>query len=177
MVRLSTHICVTRPQWVKNLFLWVVLICDKLSASAWWLQMSWPQTGARPSTADYWILGTKHLCHARLPYWVKANGCEKFYPSMCFKLFPVSQNMVASSKHFSRYWLLVWWNHRSSVNSPHKGQRRGALMFSLISAWINGWVNNHKAGDLRHHCTHYDVTVLDYACCFVICSFNPSMDK
>ena len=32
--------------------------------------------------------------------------------------------------------------HRSSVNSPHKVQWREALMFSLICAWINGWVNN-----------------------------------
>ena len=30
----------------------------------------------------------------------------------------------------------------SPVNSPHRGQWRGALMFSLICAWINGWVNN-----------------------------------
>ena len=44
--------------------------------------------------------------------------------------------------------------------SPHKGQRRGALMFSLICAGINGWVNNRKAGDLRRHRVHYDVTVM-----------------
>ena len=36
---------------------------------------------------------------------------------------------------------------RSPVNSPHIGQWRGALMFSLIYAWINGWVNNREAGD------------------------------
>ena len=29
-------------------------------------------------------------------------------------------------------------------NSPHKGQWRGALIFSLICARINGWVNNVK---------------------------------
>ena len=34
---------------------------------------------------------------------------------------------------------------------PHKGQWRGALMFSLICARINGWVNNREAGDLRRH--------------------------
>ena len=39
---------------------------------------------------------------------------------------------------------------------PHKGQWRGALMFSLI--WINGWVNNREAGDLRRH---YDVNVMN----------------
>ena len=32
-----------------------------------------------------------------------------------------------------------------------------ALMFSLICAWINGWVNNREADDLRRHRAHYDV--------------------
>ena len=41
--------------------------------------------------------------------------------------------------------------HRPPVNSPHKGQWRGALMFSLICAWIKGWINNGEAGDLRRH--------------------------
>ena len=49
--------------------------------------------------------------------------------------------------------------HPSPVNSPHKGQWRGGMMFSLICAWINGWVNTRDAGDLRRHQTHYDVTV------------------
>ena len=50
----------------------------------------------------------------------------------------------------------------SPVNGefPHKGQWRGALMVSLIFAWINGWQNIPKAGDLRHHRAHYDVTVM-----------------
>ena len=46
------------------------------------------------------------------------------------------------------------------VNSPHKGQWRGALMFSLICVWINDWVNNGEAGDLRRYRIHYDVTVM-----------------
>ena len=49
---------------------------------------------------------------------------------------------------------------RSPVNSPHKGQWRGALMFSLICAWINRWVNNGEAGDFRCYRTHYDVIVM-----------------
>ena len=51
-------------------------------------------------------------------------------------------------------------NHRSPANSPHKGQWRGALMFSLICARINGWVNNGETGDLRSHRAHYDVIVM-----------------
>ena len=50
--------------------------------------------------------------------------------------------------------------HLSWVNSPHKGQWRGALMFSLIFAWTNSWLNNRDAGDLRRHRAHYDVTVI-----------------
>ena len=46
------------------------------------------------------------------------------------------------------------------VKSPHKGQWRGALMFSLICVWINGWVNNREAGDSRRYRTHYDVIVM-----------------
>ena len=39
---------------------------------------------------------------------------------------------VIKWKHIPRYWPFVWGIHRSPVNSPHKGQWRGALMFSLI---------------------------------------------
>ena len=39
--------------------------------------------------------------------------------------------------------------HRSTVDSPHKCQWRGALMFSLLCAWTNGWANNLDAVDLR----------------------------
>ena len=71
---------------------------------------------------------------------------------------------------------LTWWRHpmetfsallaicagNSSVAGefPHKAQWRGALMFSLICVWINGWVNNSEACDLRHYRAHYDVIVM-----------------
>ena len=67
---------------------------------------------------------------------------------------------VIKWKHFPRYWPFVRVIHRSPVNSPHKGQWRVALMFSLISVWINDWVNNRKADDLRRYRSHYDVTVM-----------------
>ena len=67
----------------------------------------------------------------------------------------------------------TWWRHQIEtfsallalcagyspvpLNSPPKDQWRGALMFSLICAWINDWVNKRKAGDLRRH---YDVNVM-----------------
>ena len=68
-------------------------------------------------------------------------------------------NDVIKWKHFPHYWPFVRGTHRSPVNSPHKGQWRGALIF-FICAWMNGWVNNREAGDLRPHRAHYDVTVM-----------------
>ena len=65
--------------------------------------------------------------------------------------FRNSHDDVIKWKHFTRYWPFVRGIHQSAVNSPHKGQWRGALMFSLIYAGINGWVNNREAGDLRRH--------------------------
>ena len=72
--------------------------------------------------------------------------------------------------------VMSWWRYKMeafsallslcAVNSPvtgefpAKGQWRGALIFSLICDWINGWVNNREAGDLRCHRTHYDVLVM-----------------
>ena len=67
---------------------------------------------------------------------------------------------VIKWKHFPRYWPFVRGIHRSPVNSPHKGQWKGALIFSLICVWINGWVNNREAGDLRRYLAHYDVRVM-----------------
>ena len=67
---------------------------------------------------------------------------------------------VIKWKHFPRYWPFVRVIHRSPVNYPHKGQWRGALMFSLICVWRNGWVNNREAGDLRRYRAHYDVIVM-----------------
>ena len=75
----------------------------------------------------------------------------------------------------------AWWRHQMETFSalltvcagnspvpgkfPHKSQWRGALMFSLICVWINGWVNNREAGDLRRYRTHYDVIVMRFLTC------------
>ena len=34
-------------------------------------------------------------------------------------------------------------------------------MFSLICVWINGWINNREAGDLRRYRAHSDVIVMN----------------
>ena len=63
-------------------------------------------------------------------------------------------------KHFPCYWPFVQGIHRSPVNSPHTGQWRGALVFSLISFWRNSWINYREADDLRRYRAPYDVIVM-----------------
>ena len=68
---------------------------------------------------------------------------------------------VIKWKNFPRYWPFVRGIHRSPMNSPHKGQWRGPLMFSLICTWISGSVKkNREARDLRRHRAPYEVTVM-----------------
>ena len=67
-----------------------------------------------------------------------------------------------------------WWRHQvetfsallaicagnSSVASEFPEQTSVMRSFSLICAWINGWVNNREAGDFRRCRAHYDVIVI-----------------
>ena len=89
----------------------------------------------------------------------------------------VSHDDIIKWKHFPHYWPFVQGFHRSPANSPHKGQWRGALMFSLIWAWMNDWVNNREAGDLRCHRTHYDVTAMSYIIADYDADFELTKDR
>ena len=72
---------------------------------------------------------------------------------------------VIKRNHFPRCWPFVRVIHRSPVNSPHKGQWRGALIFSLICAWIKDWINSREAGDWRRLRHHYDVIIIVLPVC------------
>ena len=78
----------------------------------------------------------------------------------------VFQNDDRALETFSALLALCAGNSPITSEFPHKGQWRGALMFSLICPWINGWINNREAGDLRHHRAHNGITVMNvlFAC-------------
>ena len=70
-------------------------------------------------------------------------------------------------KQLPRYCPFMRGIHRPPVNSPYKGQWRGALMFSSICAWTTGRVNNRDAGDLRRHRAQYghcNVELQEFGC-------------
>ena len=98
-----------------------------------------------------------------IPAWDTTSGTKVLIDEIICVFGPYNppcHDEVIKWKHFPRYWPFVRGIHRASVNSPHKGQWRGALMCPLICDWINGWVNNHEADHLRRHQAHYDVTVI-----------------
>ena len=116
----------------------ILLLCDICRLRRKWT-VAW----------DHWILWCSNclpdIWHRHPGIWYSNRQCH---------------GDVIKWKHFPRYGPFVRGIHRSSVNSSHKGQWRGALMFSLTCIWINDWVNNHQAGDLRRYCIHYDVIVM-----------------
>ena len=86
---------------------------------------------------------------------------------------PILQQLVADTvshdgviiwKHFPRYWPFVRGIHRSRRISRTKTSNTELWCFALICVWINGWVNNREAGDMRHYHAHYDVTVMSHKC-------------
>ena len=144
------------------------------------------KSGTRPSPGldpGDWTTHTQYICY---PTWTALlipntpdiqHGRDYSYP------IHLISNMDGTTHTQYIWWcieyelsstcwisLSSWWRNQMETfsvllafcagNSPHKGQWRGALMFSLICAWINGWINNHEAGDLGRHRAHYDFIVM-----------------
>ena len=114
---------------------------------------------------QYWNIGAAHthdhptVCTKIQLLWPQWH-VWKFYSLVPPLLLNRVHDDVIKWKHFRRNWPFGRGIHRSAVNSFHRGQWRGALVFSLICDWINDWVNNGEAGDLRRHRAHYDVIVM-----------------
>ena len=113
--------------------------------------------GGGPCRPGVWVVMGEQV-NIQLPLkthlW-KKDVKQKFL----FKIASIT-TMTSSNGNISALLALCARNSPVPVNSPHKGQWRGALMFSLICARINGWVNNGEAGDLRRHRARYDVIVM-----------------
>ena len=91
---------------------------------------------------------------------------------------------------YTRRFQSSWWRHQMETfsaslgvgagNSPVTGefptQRPVARSFAVlfICSWINGWVNNGEAGDLRRHRAHYDGIIMTYQRTNPVPFVNPS---
>ena len=86
--------------------------------------------------------------------------CVIFKPVLIIFIYSISVKLLSGECHRIKWWQANIGSYRSLVNSPRNGQWCRALMFTLICAWTNGWVNTGDASDLRRHHTHYDATVM-----------------
>ena len=91
---------------------------------------------------------------------------------------------VIKWKHVPRYWPFVLGIHRSPGEFP--AQRPVTRSFDVLFYWVNGWINNREAGDLRRYRAHHDVIVMftintttkqnkSWQICIILCKFNESM--
>ena len=111
-----------------------------------------------------------HTTYSRVFFLTKISKYRHDDDSVTFK----RHGDVIKWEYCPHYWPFVRIFHRSPMNSLHKGRWRGALLFSLICAWINGWVYNREGGDFRRHRAHYDVIVMYKTTCeSVLCQIKP----
>ena len=98
----------------------------------------------------------------QLLWWSRNKNCHYTagicHPGLFLLILTWCRNQM--EKHLPRCWPYLPGIPRSPVNSPHKGQWRGALIFCVVCARTNCWTNTRDAGDLRRHGAHYDVTVM-----------------
>ena len=110
--------------------------------------------------------------------------CEVIYS--IFKLVSWTLQIAVVGRDHS--WI-TWWRHKMETfsallaicagNSPVTGEfhaqrpvtRSFDVFFDL--RWINRWVNNGEAGNLRRYRTHYDVIVIIYHYSFAL--LNPTV--
>ena len=105
----------------------------------------WVNPGAHAGAgqpASSWLTAPSH--YPQFPCWapcwaiivkMRYSSCQQRL-STDFRNAGINYGVI-KWKHLLRYWLFVWRIHRWPVNSPRKVQWHGALLFSLICAWIN----------------------------------------
>ena len=169
-IKRSALCTMTRISW--TLWMCCVLACN-LQLMHCYGAINWHLMGVQASAHNPTVISK--ACHNNSKDMKLRTTVLSWEESTSHKLIMHTKEGLILRKSFS----FPWWRHQMEtfsallvhcagnspvpVNSPNKGQWRGALMFSLIWAWINDWVNNREAGDLIRHPGHYDVNVMHYA--------------
>ena len=140
-------------------------ICKKIHLIGFYVS----SPGTRWFAAYQWHTDTTRLWHCLAPF---VSGEQQISHVSILDLTAISMRlcsyasiMMASSNENIFASLALCEGNPSAVpwlpvGLFHKGQRRRALMFSLIYARTNGSVNNRDAGDLIHHPAHYGVAAI-----------------
>ena len=133
----------------------------------------------QPINSSHWISYIFIVCtkiYAYIPISIDATWYQ--FRHQIPNLFAEKHSLILNGLSHIDPGLMIssWWRHQMETfsalldicagNSPVPGefsaQRPVTRIFDvfLICVWINGWVNNRAAGDLRRYRAHYDVTVM-----------------
>ena len=84
---------------------------------------------------------------------IRCDG--KVFLKMCLKSYGFYDGILVASQTRDEIFLYP----NLPVNGEFLSQRPVTRSFDLCT-WINDWVNNREAGELRRHRAHYDVIVM-----------------
>ena len=125
-------------------FIWNCVTC----VVVWWARLTWSRilhSHFGPDIFAYTPLGVRDVdLQASLRTLACAQRqwtCHRLRPRV-----PGLHNDVTEWKRFSYYWPFVRRIHRSPVFPLTKDHKFGALMFSLVLAWIRWYTNTLIAG-------------------------------
>ena len=107
-------------------------------------------------------LGDASYSHIRSHYAAIQNGCDVATRLRKSPQYCAHRMMTSSNGNIFRVTGPLYGDFAGHRWIP-RTQRPGTRSFGTFF-FLNGWVNNGEAGDLRRHRSHYDVTVMDDSC-------------
>ena len=132
-LRSLAHICLIKSQWITwwrhqmETFSALLAICAGTSPVPGEFPAQRPVT--RSFDVFYDLRSNERLRKQWRGWWFEKQSCPLWRHRNNYQY-----DDVIKKKYFPRYRPFVRGIHRSPVNSPHKGQWRGALMLSLVCA-------------------------------------------
>ena len=182
MISLPTHVCVTRPKWVKTshyhcIILWAGDV-SKALMNSWIQEVLKFELHLQIVSSNVWVRYFYGISKGPLKFHTKHFTYALKYVHL-FRYENLRLLDLRAHKYFKMLSSLAWWRHQLDTfsailafcegNSPVTGeftsqrpvmQSFDVVVFFSICTWIKGWVTNCEACDLRRYRAHYDVTVV-----------------
>ena len=108
-----------------------------------------------------WVITSCNANNNKWPSWCPIRGChvDIAFDLRCAVIILYKSWWRHQMKTFSALLAFGVGNPPDTGEFPTQKPVTRALMFPMICAWTNGWVNNREAGDLRRHRANDDVIV------------------
>ena len=115
---------------------------------------------------SFWLGIKQTPSHHLNQSWPSSRGHHQTQSRSLCRIWLASDLWPEPNRPLCPAWI-SWWRHQMDTFPALRVICAGnslvadeSLLFSLICVWINSWVSNREAGDLRRYRTHYDVIVM-----------------